>query len=282
MTESLTTENGRTVLRMERRLGHPPDKVWRALTEPSELAAWFPAAVELELRLDGRISFTFEQGEDDFVEDPDNSGVIRAYDPPRLLEYTWGAEIQRWELTPTADGCLLTLTATYDDRPGSASFTSGWILCLDALDHSLGAPAIPRDPYPVLHEHFIKTYNLDRGEVLTDGSLKYERQLVASKETVWAKLMGPAVDASAGLVNSPPPARVVADGIEAGAVLTTEVPVELSYSWEHGVVSWRLRDGNGGARLVVTQTGPAEKYLDAWQKLVEGLAADLLTDSTVD
>ncbi|MFC5267283.1 SRPBCC family protein [Kribbella qitaiheensis] len=273
MSETLTSEHGRTVLRMERRLTHPPEKVWRALTDPSELAAWFPTAVELDLRLDGKISFTFEQGEDDFVEDPDNSGVIRAYDPPRLLEYTWGAEIQRWELAPTDGGCLLTLTATYDDRPGSASFTSGWILCLDALDKALGGATIQRETYPALHEHFIKQYSLDQGTLHPDGSIHYERQLVAPKQDVWAKL----ADATpAGFVDNPPPPGFVAEGIEAGRVLTAEAQVELSYPWQHGVVTWRLRDGNGGARLVVTQTGPAEDYLPAWRDLIESLAADLL------
>ncbi len=56
--------------------------------------------------------------------------MIRAYEPPRLLEYTWGVEVLRWELDPSADGCTLQLTATYDDRPGSASFTGGWIAVL--------------------------------------------------------------------------------------------------------------------------------------------------------
>ena len=274
MSETLTSENGRTVLRMERRLTHPPEKVWRALTDPSELAAWFPAAVELDLRLDGKISFTFEQGEDDFVEDPDNTGVIRAYDPPHLLEYTWGAEIQRWELASTDDGCLLTLTATYDDRPGSASFTSGWILCLDALDRALGGATIQRETYPLLHERFIKHHALDQGTLHPDGSIHYERQLVAPKEQVWAKL---ADNTPADLSSTPPPG-FVAEGIEAGRVLTAEPPVELSYPWQHGVVTWRLRDGNGGARLVVTQTGPAEIYLPAWRELIESLAADVLAE----
>ena len=267
MHEQLSSEGGRTVLRMERALGHPPEKVWRALTEPAELAAWFPAAVELDLRLDGKIEFTFPEGEDDFVEDPDNTGVIRAYDPPRLLEFTWGTEIQRWELVPTEDGCLLTLTATYDDRPGSASFTAGWTICFDALDHVLGGGPVPDRDYTALHEHFVKVYGLDEGQVLEDGSLRFERQLVAPKEQVWSQLAG-----AAGVGGSRPPAGFVAKGIEPGEVQTVDEPIELTYRWQHGLVTWKLRDGNGGARLVLTQTGPAAEYLPAWQELVEGLA----------
>jgi hypothetical protein len=50
--------------------------------------------------------------------------------------------------------------------------------------------------------------------------------------------------------------------------------VRLSYSWSNGEVTWVLRDGNGGARLVLTQTGPAADYLNTWHDLIEALAAD--------
>ena len=61
MTVPLATKSvddeGRTVLRFERRLAHAPDKVWRAVTEPSELAHWFPAKIEAyELRPGARRS----------------------------------------------------------------------------------------------------------------------------------------------------------------------------------------------------------------------------------
>jgi uncharacterized protein YndB with AHSA1/START domain len=272
MTETLTSEGGRTVLRMERELAHPREKVWRALTAPEELAGWFPAAVEVDLRLDGRISFTFPNGEDDFKEDPDNGGVVREVDPPRLLEYTWGEELLRWELTPTTDGCLLTLTATFDDRPGSASFTSGWLICLDALDRVLGGPVVPEKDHAQLHEHFVKVYGLDHGVLLDDGGIRFERQLVRPKEQVWARLAGAAGEIAVG---APAPAGFVAKGIEPGAVRVAEAPVVLTYPWQLGTISWELRDGNGGARVVLTQTGPAEEFLPAWRDLIESLAADL-------
>ena len=101
MTETLSTENGRTVLRMRRELRHPVEKVWRAITEPGQLAGWFPAAVEFDLRLDGPVTFTFETDPGAPV-DVQTSGVIRAYEPPKLLEYTWGVEVLRWELDPVA------------------------------------------------------------------------------------------------------------------------------------------------------------------------------------
>ena len=44
-----TTADGRFALTFERRLAHRPAKVWRAITEPAHLRAWFPAVVEFEL-----------------------------------------------------------------------------------------------------------------------------------------------------------------------------------------------------------------------------------------
>ena len=37
-----------SVLRYERRLAHPPERVWRALTDDAELADWFPTTMEGE------------------------------------------------------------------------------------------------------------------------------------------------------------------------------------------------------------------------------------------
>jgi len=270
MTKTLSTDNGRTVLRMRRELRHPVEKVWRAITEPGQLAGWFPAAVEFDLRLDGPVTFTFETDPGAPV-DGQTSGVIRAYEPPNLLEYTWGVEVLRWELDRSPDGCTLRLTATYDDRPGSASFSGGWTLCFDALDRVLGG-SVPERDYAVLHEHFAKVFGLDEGVVTDDGGVRFERQLVKPKEAVWQLLTG-AQPAAAG---SPPPAGFVAKGIDPGLVREVDEPLRLSYSWSGGEVTWTLRDGNGGARLVLTQTGSAAGYLSAWHDLIESLAAELL------
>lgn len=42
MTETLDAADGHSVLTMERRLKHPPEKVWRAITEPERLSDWSP------------------------------------------------------------------------------------------------------------------------------------------------------------------------------------------------------------------------------------------------
>ncbi|MEU4194411.1 SRPBCC domain-containing protein [Kribbella sp. NPDC026611] len=266
MTETLSAENGRTVLRMRRELRHPAEKVWRAITEPEQLVAWFPTAVELELRVDAPMTFTFQRDPGAPV-DRQTYGVVRVVDPPRLLEYSWGDELLRWELTPTSTGCTLDFTATYDDRAGSGSFAGGWTLCFDALQRVLG-DTVPEQDYRVVHEHFVKVFGLDEGAVTDGGEVRFERQLVEPKETVWERLAGP----ETVRVGAPPPSGFVAKGIEPGPVTKADVPLELTYSWSDGEVTWTLRDGNGGARVTLTQTGAAAEYLNAWHDLIEELA----------
>ncbi len=46
MNASLETVNDRPALRFERRLDFPVERVWRAVSEPAELAQWFPGSVD--------------------------------------------------------------------------------------------------------------------------------------------------------------------------------------------------------------------------------------------
>jgi uncharacterized protein YndB with AHSA1/START domain len=129
MDATLTTEDGRYVLRFARRLPHAPEKVWRAVTDPAQLSRWFPADMEMELRRGAPIRFTFRQNEG-----PPGEGVILELDPPRLFAFSWGHELLRFELTPDGAGCVLVLTDTFDDPAKAARDAAGWDVCLDGLE----------------------------------------------------------------------------------------------------------------------------------------------------
>ncbi|HEX6938815.1 MAG TPA: SRPBCC family protein [Longimicrobiales bacterium] len=137
-------------LRFVRWLPHPPAKVWRALTEEEHLAAWFPTTIEGDRRPGARLEFRF-RGEDS----PPSLGEMIAYDPPRLLEFTWGAsadgasppEWVRIELEPDGDGCHLTFTTTYDEVGKSARDAAGWHVCLDLLAARLAGEAPSADAH---------------------------------------------------------------------------------------------------------------------------------------
>src|SRR5207248_3341187 len=105
------TREGQWQLRFERKLAHPQEKVWRAITEPEHLAAWFPSTVDGERAAGARLRFTFPRSEAEPME-----GVMRAFDPMSLLELQWGPDIVRIELEPVSEGTLLTLLDTLEER----------------------------------------------------------------------------------------------------------------------------------------------------------------------
>ena len=127
------TVDGRPALRFERRLPHPIEKVWRAVTEADELSHWFPAAVTTdELRVGARLGFTFP--DDDF---PPSDGEVTELDPPRLFAFTWGPERLRFELDSEADGCVLRFTHFLGEGDQASRDAAGWHVCLDLLGRSL-------------------------------------------------------------------------------------------------------------------------------------------------
>jgi uncharacterized protein YndB with AHSA1/START domain len=133
-------EDGRWQLRFTRTLDHPLAKVWRAITEPEHLAAWFPTTIEGDRAAGAPLRFSFPGGEADPFE-----GEMIAYDPPRAVELRWGNDIVRIELRPDgADGTELTLLDTLDERGKAARDGAGWHTCLDALEASLRGDPDPR------------------------------------------------------------------------------------------------------------------------------------------
>ena len=96
-----TIEN-RPALRFERRLAHPVEAVWRAITESDELLHWFPSRVEVdELRPGAEIAFRFESMP---LEDAPTTmtGRVTDFDPPRQFGFYWGEDHLRFELMPVA------------------------------------------------------------------------------------------------------------------------------------------------------------------------------------
>src|SRR4051812_14040710 len=128
------TIDGRPALRFERRLRHPVEAVWRAVTEPGRLKEWFPTEVEVELRRGGRMTFTFT--EHDL---PPMEGEITDLDPPRPFAFDWGGDHLRFELEPAdgGAGCLLRFTALLEEKEKSARDAAGWHVCLARLEHLL-------------------------------------------------------------------------------------------------------------------------------------------------
>jgi uncharacterized protein YndB with AHSA1/START domain len=128
--------DGRVEVRFERRLPHPREKVWRALTEVGQLRKWFVDILDYDrsrLSFAPGASLTFAAR--DF---PDGHGEVTACRPPALLEYTWGAETLRFELTDEGSGCVLVFTNIVDGPETAAAVATGWAIGLDRLADALG------------------------------------------------------------------------------------------------------------------------------------------------
>jgi uncharacterized protein YndB with AHSA1/START domain len=103
-----------------------PERVFRALTEPAELARWFGVGAEIDLRPGGALAFIFRAGRE--------TGTVLAVEPPRRFAFSWGAPHATeatFLLEPRDGGTLLRLTETGfgggDDWDRIyADNTSGW------------------------------------------------------------------------------------------------------------------------------------------------------------
>ncbi|MFC5832268.1 SRPBCC family protein [Nonomuraea insulae] len=129
----------RWTLVFTRDLRHPPEKVWAALTEPEQLAAWAPYTADRDLSKAGGVTITMI--DDDKPVDME-AEVVRA-EPPTLLEYTLGTDLLRWELAATDAGARLTLRHTVNDREWIPKVAAGWHLCLDVAEKLLEGHPIP-------------------------------------------------------------------------------------------------------------------------------------------
>jgi uncharacterized protein YndB with AHSA1/START domain len=153
MNGSLETVDGRPALRFERRLEYPVERVWRAVTEPAELERWFVAPVQWKP----------EAGE--VFESMEQRGEITELEPPRLIAWSWGGELFRFELSPDGDGCRLVFVHVFDDRTLGADHAAGWEVHFDRLDAHLAGGFMSFDEalraVPEVHERYAERFGLD-------------------------------------------------------------------------------------------------------------------------
>ncbi|WP_327319914.1 SRPBCC domain-containing protein [Streptomyces sp. NBC_01235] len=129
----LTLDDGRPAVRLARAYGHPADRVWQLVTDPGELAHWFPSRVDIELRRGGTIRFSGDPNM------PESTGRVLAVDAPRHLSFAWGGDELRFDLEAVDDAhTRLTLTDVLEAADTAARNAAGWEVCLAALDVRAG------------------------------------------------------------------------------------------------------------------------------------------------
>jgi uncharacterized protein YndB with AHSA1/START domain len=149
-----TGENWR--LRFMRVLPHPPEKVWRALTEPEHLEAWFPTTIEGDLVSGAPLRFHHRSRDL-----PVMDGEMIACEPNSLLEFIWGEDTLRFELAPHDSGTELTLMDTLAERGKAARDGAGWHACLDQLAYHLDgdeAPWSSEQRWSQVHDSYVEDF----------------------------------------------------------------------------------------------------------------------------
>jgi uncharacterized protein YndB with AHSA1/START domain len=148
---------------VNRELRHPPERVWRALTDPEHLREWAPFDV------DGSLAIAGAKVQLSTVGTPYASEtVVTRAEPPNALEYKWGDFNMRWKLEASGQGTRLTLW-TNIDRRYIAMGAAGWQICLDVLDRLLDGAPIGRmvgqetmkfEGFQRLHKEYAKQFGV--------------------------------------------------------------------------------------------------------------------------
>ena len=135
----LSREAETVTARLTRRFDHPPEAVWRMLTDPAELPKWLaPGAIELTAGGAARLDFA------------DSGTVIDSkvtlFEPGRLIEYSWSRPGEperpvRWLVGPEAGGARLDLELRVPASEDAGRACAGWEAHLEMLEAALeGVP----------------------------------------------------------------------------------------------------------------------------------------------
>ena len=134
------------VIRFERHLPYSIRDVWKAITDPAQLADWwlpFDADITVDLREGGEMVFA-GRGEESMT----MTCTILRVEPPILLEHTHAdGSYLRWELEPVKTGCVLRLSHFVTDTAGAID--NGYVVGLHAslarLEPCLAGRPVPWD-----------------------------------------------------------------------------------------------------------------------------------------
>ena len=123
---------------VEREIPHPPEKIWRALTQPHLIQDWL---MENDFRpvVGHHFNFRADWGAVDCQ--------VLAVEANKTLSYTWAAydlkSVVTWTLTPTSAGTHLRMEQSGfrpDQRQAYQGAKGGWPRFFAALERVLARP----------------------------------------------------------------------------------------------------------------------------------------------
>jgi uncharacterized protein YndB with AHSA1/START domain len=120
---------------VEREIAFPPEKIWRALTQPHLIEEWLMKN-DFKPVVDHRFNLSADWGSVDCQ--------VLTVEPNKSLSYTWGSydlkSVVTWTLTPTGTGTHLRMEQT-GFRPDQSQYyqgaKAGWPRFVAALEQVL-------------------------------------------------------------------------------------------------------------------------------------------------
>lgn len=132
-------QDGRVTLVLARDFDHPPEDVWRALTDPARVRAWAPYEPDRDLGETGPAALQMIDG----MSSERLPARVHRVEAPRLLDYDWADGRLLWELSARDSGTRLTLRHTVDDPDWLPMMAAGWHLGLVGVDLLLSGRPVP-------------------------------------------------------------------------------------------------------------------------------------------
>ena len=121
---------------VEREMAHPPEKIWRSLTQPYLIQEWLMKN-DFAPVVGHRFKFSGDWGAVDCE--------VQAIEPNKTLSYTWGAHglgsVVTWTLTPTVTGTRVRMEQSGfrpDQRRAYGGAKVGWPKFLAKLEQVSG------------------------------------------------------------------------------------------------------------------------------------------------
>ena len=127
---TVTNFDDHATVRFERSIGATIDRLWHAISSGDELSRWL-AAASLAGEVGGRVRI-------DFDEDQVVVGKITRYEPPHVLECTWGFtgehdSVLRFELAEKGNATRFVLEHRLLPPDQAVGYGAGWHAYLDRL-----------------------------------------------------------------------------------------------------------------------------------------------------
>jgi uncharacterized protein YndB with AHSA1/START domain len=239
-------------------ISEPPERVWRAVTDPAELAQWWCERAEVDLRVGGWLAFggRFVYGDDPGLKREDFQ-VLEVEEHSRL-EFRWplrGLETRVLiEIAPLMEESEIVVTQTADRAPPWAPPEGShqwWSVALPGLRAYLErGRADLRPDYPALRAALEPSFQV---EISTFPWMVWRKLTEPAELKRWIA-RDPKVDLQPGgtyqLGPGPGPRRL----------LEVEPEKLLVMDWheegQEGRVSWRIEEGEEATQVILTDHGP--------------------------